>query len=245
MTAPAHWFEPLADHMGSAYLRYSFTKGTENEVEFLWSELGLEPGMRVLDVGCGPGRHAHALARRGVDVLGVDISSRFVELACEGAPPGATFERRDARDMDFDAEFDAAFAMCQGAFGMTGGPDPDTRPLDPDREVLAAMARAVGPGGLVGVSAFSAYFRVANPGPSAFDALTGVDHERTQVRDDQGRVRDGELWTTCYTPRELRLMAELCGLDPVAVHSVTPGDYRARRPTPDTEELFLVSRRAV
>ena len=28
-----HWFEPLADHLGSAYLRYSFTKGTANEVD--------------------------------------------------------------------------------------------------------------------------------------------------------------------------------------------------------------------
>ncbi|MEY2434611.1 MAG: hypothetical protein QOC92_4336, partial [Acidimicrobiaceae bacterium] len=68
MTAPHHWFEPLADHLGAAYLRYSFTKGTEQEVEFLLHELELAPGARVLDVGCGPGRHAHALAARGVEV---------------------------------------------------------------------------------------------------------------------------------------------------------------------------------
>ena len=63
-----HWFEPLADYLGAAYLRYSFTYGTEQEVDFLLDALGLGPGMRVLDVGCGPGRHAHALARRGVQV---------------------------------------------------------------------------------------------------------------------------------------------------------------------------------
>ncbi len=81
MTEAGHWFEGLADHLWSGYLRYSFTMGTEQEVAFLVDILGLEAGMRVLDVGCGPGRHAHALGRRGIEVHGVDISQRFVELA--------------------------------------------------------------------------------------------------------------------------------------------------------------------
>ena len=64
-----HWFEPVADHLGSAYLRYSFTKGTAQEVAFLTDVLGLTPGTRVLDVGCGPGRHARAFAEAGCDVV--------------------------------------------------------------------------------------------------------------------------------------------------------------------------------
>ena len=92
-----HWFEPVADHLGSAYLRYSFTKGTRQEVDFVVDHLGLTPGARVLDVGCGPGRHAHELARRGIEVHGVDISETFVELARADAPSGATFERLDAK----------------------------------------------------------------------------------------------------------------------------------------------------
>ena len=45
---PDHWFEPIADHLGRAYLRYSFTKGTTQEVAFLSDVLGLRAGMRVL-----------------------------------------------------------------------------------------------------------------------------------------------------------------------------------------------------
>ncbi|MGH9024281.1 MAG: class I SAM-dependent methyltransferase, partial [Acidimicrobiia bacterium] len=86
----------MADHLGAAYLRYSFTKGTEQEVSFLVDALGLAPGQRVLDVGCGPGRHSYALARRGMDVLGIDVARRFVDLAQQSAPPGASFVVGDA-----------------------------------------------------------------------------------------------------------------------------------------------------
>ena len=67
-----YWFGALARYLGPAYLRNAFTKGTEQEVDFLVDALGLTPGQEVLDVGCGPGRHSLALARRGFIVLGVD-----------------------------------------------------------------------------------------------------------------------------------------------------------------------------
>src|SRR5690606_26706359 len=159
---------------------------------FLVEELGLAPGMRVLDVGCGPGRHAHALAERGLEVVGVDISQRFVDLATEAAPPGATFLRADARALAFDGEFDAAISLCQGAFGLTGGPG---APLDGDGAVLAGMARALRRGGRLAVSAFSAYFAVRYlEAGDTFDAQTGVNHERTTVRDEAGTEAEVDLW---------------------------------------------------
>lgn len=245
-----HWFEPVADHLGAAYLRYSFTRGTRNEVDFLWDVLGLRSGSRVLDVGCGPGRHAHELARRGADVLGVDISQRFVDLAAAAAPPGARFERADARTLGIDAAFDAAISLCQGAFGLVGGPLDGGEPLgggapvDPDGVVLERMARAVRPGGLVAVSAFSAYFAVRYlEEQDTFDTDRGVNHERTSVRSETGDEAEIDLWTSCFTPRELRLLALGAGLVPEAIWSVTPGDYARRAPTLDRPELLLLARR--
>ncbi len=241
MSEPDHWFEAVAAHLGSAYLRYSFTKGTDQEVAFLTGALGLRPGMRVLDVGCGPGRHAHALASSGIEVAGVDISERFVDLANEAAPPGATFRRMDARHLTFDAEFDAAISLCQGAFGLTGGPG---APLDGDGAVLCGMARALKPGGVLAVSAFSAYFMLRYlEDHDTFDAAAGVNHERTIVKDEAGVNAEVDLWTTCFTPRELRLLAAAAGLEVRDIWSVTPGAYAADPPSIDTPELLLVAAR--
>jgi SAM-dependent methyltransferase len=240
-----HWFEDVADHLGSAYLRYSFTKGAEQEVAFLVECLSLEPGARILDVGCGPGRHAHALGARGFEVVGVDISERFIALARENAPAGApmTFERADARALRFDSEFDAVISLCQGAFGLSGGgPVAGAATLDPDRAVLDGMARALRPAGRLAVSAFSAYFAVRFLGEAdSFDAERGVNHEHTAIRDEEGREVPAELWTTCFTPRELRLMAEAAGLRPDHVWSVTPGDYARRPPNIELHEFLLLA----
>lgn len=239
-----HWFEALADYLGSAYLRYSFTYGTDQEVDFLVRELGLTPGQRILDVGCGPGRHSYALAERGLSVVGIDISQRFIDLARAQAPDGARFERLDARLLDFDGEFDAVISLCQGAFGLAALPG---SPLgeDPDGAILAAMARAVRPGGLVAVSAFSAYFQIRHLDPEVgrFDAASGVNHERTEIRDEQGVVAPADLWTSCFTPRELRLLAQRAGLETKFVWSVRPGEYHRGEPDLDHEEFLLVASR--
>ena len=234
--ARGHWFEPMADHLGRAYLQYSHTKGTVQEVAHLVRVLGLRPGQRVLDVGCGPGRHAHELARRGVLCHGVDISDRFVTLAREGAPPGATFERADARHMRYEAEFDVAIALCQGAFGLS-------REEGDDEQILAGMARAVRPGGRVALTGFNAYFAVRYHTEAEFDADAGLAHEVTDVRDEAGAIASMDLWTGCYTPRELRLLVRACGLVVERVSSVEPGAYGDDPPTTERPELLLVARR--
>lgn len=234
-----HWFESVAEHLGEAYLRYSFTYGTRQEVDFLVEVLGVRPGDRVLDVGCGPGRHAHELARRGLEVVGVDISERFVDIARHDAPPGVTILRRDARELDFDAEFDAVISLCQGAFGLAGGPG---SPIDGDGSVMEGIARALVPGSSCAVSAFSAYYQVRYLGErDAFDADRGVNHEHTEVRSPEGEVLATELWTTCFTPRELRLMARSAGLSPTSLFSVTSGEYARRAPDLDHPEFLLVA----
>ena len=237
-----HWFEEVASTLGSSYLRYSFTRGTKQEVDALVEMLELSRSDRILDVGCGPGRHANELAERGYRVHGIDISQRFIELAAAAAVEGASFEVADASVWEAEEPFDAVISLCQGAFGLAGGPAATS--LDPDLDVLTRVVSNLRPGGRLALSAFSAYFQVRNLSDTDdFDAETGVNHEVTSIRDESGVEHSAELWTTCVTPRELRLMAAAAGLAVDSVHSVRPGRYAARAPTIETEEFLMIGTR--
>ena len=236
------WFNPVAEFLGRAYLKNAFTMGTIQEVDFIVDALGLEPGMRVLDAGCGPGRHSFELGRRGIAVVGVDLSPDFIALARSDAGDlPVEFHEGDVRALAFDNEFDAVICLCQGAFGlMTANGD--------DEVVLAGMARALRSGGRLALSAFNAYFAVKyfagdGEGQSTFDADTGVNHEHTEVRNEAGEARTVDLWTGCYTPRELRVLLRVAGLEVLSINSVEPGGYAAVTPTVESPEFLVVARR--
>lgn len=239
--ADGHWFEELATHMGETYLRYSFTKGTEQEVDFLVDGLDLGDGSRILDVGCGPGRHSISLAKRGMRVHGIDISDTFVEVARDNARRSnvedrVTFERVDARVASFPPIFDAAICLCQGAFGLMDH-------LSHDLEVLGGLSAALKPGGGFALSAFNAYYAVKYHSEAVFDAGTGVSSEHTVVRNAAGDGMGAELRTGCFTPRELRLMCRQVGLSVDDVYSVEPGSYGRAKATVESPEFLVLGHR--
>jgi len=192
----------------------------------------LRPGERLLDVGCGPGRHARALRDNGVEVVGVDISHAFLAAAGDGC-----WVRADARRLPFPtSSFDCVISLCQGGFGLLRGDD---------ALALAEMGRVVKEGGRVVLSAFSAYFALRHlEDGDDFDAVNGVNHEVAEVRSPDGDAASFDLWTTCFTPRELRLMAGAAGLAVGELWSVGPGAYTRRRPDLDHPEWLVVAQPA-
>ena len=231
------YFEPIGDTLGRAYLRYNFTKGSEQEVGFLLDLIGPGEGRRLLDVGCGPGRLAVPLAKAGWSVTGIDISQGFLDIAAEEARSAGvamSLFQVDARQMPFDDEFDVVLSICQGGFGLMG---------KDDDLILKRMMESVRPGGLVLVSAFSAYFAAREQRDAHLDADAGVVHEVMVVKDPDGVEHSFDAWTSVYTPRELRLLALGVGLVPEHVWSVSPGAYAQRKPDTEHYEFLLVGRK--
>lgn len=98
----------------------SWTEDTKNQVDFLIKALALTGKERILDLACGFGRHSLEFARRGFEVVGVDITEAYVEDATKQAEKemlSAVFYHQDIRGVTFEEEFDIVINMGDGAIG--------------------------------------------------------------------------------------------------------------------------------
>ena len=104
------WFEDWFE--SEEYLKvYQHRNSEEAEilVSFILSQINLPAKAKVLDFGCGAGRHALLLAKRGFDVTGVDQSANLLSVAADEAQKNglhATFIRDDIRTVNFNEKFD-------------------------------------------------------------------------------------------------------------------------------------------
>lgn len=104
--------------------------------------MGLKAGDRVLDVACGAGRYCRALAGRGLQVTGVDLSDDLLSEARAKSPslPGTPlYLRWDARQLPFQGQFDGAVSLFTSLGYFDSRQD--------DLLVLRGVARALVPGG--------------------------------------------------------------------------------------------------
>jgi ubiquinone/menaquinone biosynthesis C-methylase UbiE len=127
-------WQKFFDSHASVYMNNPFTKNTIKEVDFILDELRIRPGSSILDMGCGTGRHAVELAKRGYQVTGVDLSSGMLSQAEKVAKEvNVEWIQADATSFISDRLFDAAICLCEGAFGLLGMKD------DPEKHDLLIL----------------------------------------------------------------------------------------------------------
>jgi SAM-dependent methyltransferase len=107
--------------------------------EALVESIGVRPGLRVLDLGCGDGTTAIPAAVRGADVLGVDIASNLVAAGNRRAQalglPNCRFQEGDASELrEIEAE---TFDLVVSIFGAMFAP----RPADVAKEMVRVAKR--------------------------------------------------------------------------------------------------------
>ncbi len=79
------WYEKLFDNYGKQYDKESFAQGTIGECDFIEKELNYDKSLKIIDIGCGTGRHSIELTKRGYSVTGIDLSESQLKKAREKA----------------------------------------------------------------------------------------------------------------------------------------------------------------
>jgi len=245
------WFDNEAfweDVAPALFTAERFEQAAE-EVEQLVKLIGLAPGAAVLDLGCGPGRHSLALARRGFRVTGVDRTASYLETAKKrGDEQGLTVEwiRSDMRQFRREAAFDASFSLLT-SFGYFSDPADD-------RRVLENLAASLKPGGrlvmeLMGKEILARIFRQRDWQEIPDGTLVLEERRLTDdwsrlelrwiiIRDD--RRREHRFFLRLYSAAELTALLRQAGFaEARACGSMKGGPYDEQ-----AERLILVARKA-
>jgi SAM-dependent methyltransferase len=211
MTEPASDTAALFDDDYLYFFEERLEKTSDADTDRVWNVLELEPGMEVLDLGCGHGRIANRLAARGCRVTGLDLSDTFLRRArAVAAARGVTVEYllQDMRDLKWSRRFDR-IVNFGNAFGFLDDAE--------DQRVLARVAEALRPDGrfLLETINYPRYVRdyqsssaVELDGDLAFDVqrldpLTNRSiATRTTIRD--GKIRREPSAHRVHTFTELR-----------------------------------------
>ncbi|MCD6327682.1 class I SAM-dependent methyltransferase [bacterium] len=140
------WWKTEVNKLGDAVLHAPWARPelTRREVNFVFRFLHPAEGKRLLDSGCGFGRHSLLLSEAGISVVGIDVAHSLLRIGsrrakARGLPVG--FSRSDAANMPFmDESFDCVISMAEGGIGYQDD--------DPSNErILAEIARVLRPCG--------------------------------------------------------------------------------------------------
>jgi SAM-dependent methyltransferase len=232
------WFKAWFNH--PAYLKlyaHRSLEEAEQTIDMLLKFITVAVrNPKVLDIACGSGRHAVALAERGFQVTANDLSSTLLAEArklAEAKQTTPTFTQFDMREIPFENEFDLIVQL----FTSFGYFESD----DEDKVVLAHIARALKPGGWYVLDFLNAHRLRKTLQPESRRTLDGIDVLEQRVIFGERVVKSisitegGETHrfmeaVRLYSMEELSNMLQAVGL---RVHRLF-GDYHGEAFVPDT-----------
>lgn len=246
------WYEELFTNYANKYENEVFTQGTLGEVDFIEKEINYDKNCKILDIGCGTGRHDVELTKRGYNVTGIDLSESMIEKAIENAKNARVnidFQIADARNPHFNNEFDLVIMLCEGAFSL----------METDEmnfEILKNAAKALKKNGKLIFTTLNGLYPLyhsvkdfinsnAVEGMSegnSFDLMTFRDKSTFEVEDDDGNLKVLECNERYYVPSEITWLLKSLNFNKIDIYGCEIGNFsRNAELTTDDYEMLVIA----
>ena len=245
------WYEELFENYAETYDTEVFTKGTMGECDFIEKEINYDKAAKILDVGCGTGRHSIELSKRGYSVTGIDLSESQLQRAQQKASAQSLtidFQKHDARNPHFSNGFDLAIMLCEGGFCL----------METDEmnfQILQNAANALKPKGKLILTTLNGLFPlfhsvkdfhaaenkdgVATYKNNTFDLLTFRDHNLTEFVDDSGNKKSLDCNERYYVPSEISWLLKTLDFISIDIFGAKLGAF-SRNDTLTTEDFEML-----
>ncbi len=246
------WYEELFINYANKYEKENFTKGTLGEVDFIEKEINHNKNFKILDIGCGTGRHAIELAKRGYNVTGIDLSESMIEKAKEKARISGLdvdLQVADARNLHFEDQFNLAIMICEGAFPL----------METDEmnfEILKNASRALNTDGKLIFTTLNGLYPLyhsvkdfmdsnvvdGSSKENSFDIMTFRDKSTFEVEDDNGNLKVLECNERYYVPSEITWLLKSLNFNKIDIFGCEIGNFsRDNDLTTEDYEMLVIA----
>lgn len=248
------WYESLFENYAQKYDAECYTQGTQGECDFIENEIHFNKQLHILDIGCGTGRHAIELAKRGYKVTGIDLSPAQLNHAKEKAKSAQVdidFQLHDARHLPFHNQFDLAVMLCEGGFPL----------METDEmnfQILQNAAKALKETGKFIFTTLNGLFPLfhsvkdfiasqmqegnATYASNSFDLMTFRDYNVTTIEDDAGQKKELHCNERYYVPIEITWLLKSLGFTKIDIYGATIGAFsRNDKLTTENFEMLIIA----
>ena len=250
------WYESLFENYGKKYDNESFAQGTVGECDFIEREINYDKSLKIIDIGCGTGRHSIELTTRGYTVTGIDLSEQLLARAKEKAETlnlQIDFSRQDARNMPFEHEFDLAIMLCEGGFPLM-----ETDEMN--YEILRNATKSLKSNGKLIFTTLNGLFPLfhsieefcnstaleenASYKNNKFDLMTFRDYNITTIIDDLGNNIELECNERYYVPCEINWLLKTLGYTKIDIYGAKLGAFsREDKLTTEDFEMLVIAKK--
>jgi 2-polyprenyl-3-methyl-5-hydroxy-6-metoxy-1,4-benzoquinol methylase len=245
------WYEELFENFAQTYDAEEYTKGTVGECDFIEKESNYDKTVKILDIGCGTGRHSIELSKRGYSITGIDLSEsqlRHAKKKASAQSLNIDFQKHDARNLHFSNAFDLAIMLCEGGFSLMETDEMNFLILQNAANALKSNGKLIFTtlNGLFplfhSVKDFLAAEKkdgVATCKNNTFNLMTFRDHNITEFIDDSGNKKSLNCNERFYVPSEINWLLKSLNFKTIDIFGAKLGAF-SRNDELTTEDFEML-----